>query len=286
MDRDVTVRFYEIEQVGDGYSFADTIKALLLRPLAERQAGAGEGIVIRLEEARTARGVVFGDLTRVQTSNLPSHPTDTASEPLPVTQLGHHAAFCFDLASGIMALQFDIKMGVGRVCSYFSAFGDGSQFRHYAVLREDALERFERETPTKFTVRVANVHRFTETVEASTNFESAIKGFGDLFDAPTVEVSVSAKFSHGGLDKKTVLQTVKRYIGFKSEFEGVKAITAETAESADPFNFITALLKMSETLDLPDNDPTAGRDVRISFVRQCFDANRDYIRTRYVDAPA
>ena len=202
-----------------------------------------------------------GYFTRVQTDNLPSHPTGAASDPLPIDRLGHHAAFCYDTHTSIIAIQFDIKMAIGRVCKYAASFAEGTKFVAMPVLRQDALARFENETPTKFTVRVAKVHHFTDSVTGATDFEEAIDGMGALFEAPNVQITVSARGSGGGLDRDSVLTTIRRYLGFSQEFEGIKSVTAETAESPDAFNFLKCLLKQSEMLDLPRNDPSAGRAV-------------------------
>lgn len=282
MDRDVTVRFYEIEHAEMGLSFAETLNVINGLTLLDRQALAGDGITIRLEELRSARGLMFGDFTRVQTSNLPSYPTPTSTDPLPIDQLGFHSAFCFDPTTNIIALQFDMKMAVGRICTYARSFGQGTHFQPVPVLREGMLDEFERETPTKFKFRVAQVHRFVDSVSEPADFERAIAGFAERFDGHAIEIKISTRRSNGGLEKDSVLDAVRKLLRRRNEFGGVQAITAETAESADPFDFIKALLKMNETLDLPENDPTAGRDMRVDFVRECFEQHLSYFRTRYV----
>jgi hypothetical protein len=283
MDRSVTVRFYEIQTTGDdGLSVEATLARLRDLPLPRRQAGAGDEVVMRLEHVRRHDGLITGDFTRVQTENLPSHPADDAAHPLPVDRLGYHSAFCFDPATQILALQFDIKTAVGRVCSYLARFAQGSSFSYLPVLRQDALERFEEETPTKLRIKVARVNQFRGLGLVETDFEQSLEQMGALFDAPTIEVVVSAKGRDGGLDRNTVIDTVRRYLGWREQGENVKAITAETDESVDPFNFLNQLLKYSEVLELPRNDPTAGRTTRIRYVRECFDEQRDYLRAAYV----
>lgn len=281
MDRNVTVRFYEIDTQGDGRRFDETLRHAYDRGLADRESEVGDGLVLRLEQLEEADGLLVGDFTRVQTDNLPSHPTGDATDPLPIDRLGHHTAFCFDPISRIIALQFDIKMAVGRICRYANSFSGGPRYGNLPVLRQDALERFEEETPTKFTVKIARVNQFGELGVELDDYEQTFERMGALFDAPTVEITVSARITDGGLDKETVLEKVRRFIGLRERFPGVRSISGETDESPDPFNFLAHMLKSSTVLDLPRNEPIVGRGVRMVYARQCFDEHRDYLRATY-----
>ena len=167
------------------------------------------------------------------------------------------------------------------MCSYLSRFGQGSSFTYLPVLRQDALARFEEETPTKLRVKIARVNRFRGLAIDGGDFERGLARMAGLFDAPTIDVTVSARGRDGGLNEISVLDTVRRLLRLREQGEAIKAITAETDESADPFNFVQQLLKYTEVLDLPDNDPTAGRAARISFVRRCFEDQLDYLRAAY-----
>lgn len=282
MDRNVTVRFYLIESVGHaGLLFADALRQAWARPLAERESEAGDGVVMRLEHLEEADGLLLGDLTRVQTENLPSHPTHQASDPLPIDRLGHHTAFCFDPLTRVIALQFDIKMAVGKLCRYARAFGGGKRYSYVPVLQQGALERFEHETPTKFTVKVAKVNQFANFNDELTDFERGFEQMGALFDAPMVEITVTARGRDGGLDKNSVVQCIRRLLGLKERFNGIRSITASTDETNDPFNFLRHLLKNTELLDLPANEPAVARLARIGFTRRCIDDQLDYLRAAY-----
>lgn len=281
MDRNITVRFYEIDEQARGRSFEEALREACSQPIPDRETEVGDGLVLRLEHLHERDDLIVGDFTRVQTQNLPSHPTAAATDPLPIDRLGHHTAFCFDPASRIIALQFDIKVAVGRICRYADAFSHGRRFSYLPVLREDALERFEDETPTKFSVKVARVNQFGDVADQRDDFEQAFERMGALFDAPTVEITVSARGSDGGLDKDTVLQKVRRLIGLREEFPGIRTINAQTAESPDPFNFIAQLLKSSTVLELPENQPAIARRMRMGYTRECFDEHRRYLRAAY-----
>lgn len=287
MDRRITVRYYQIETTGDaGRSFWESLQAAHHEQMPNREIGVGDGIVMRLEHLAQERDLVVGDFTRVQTDNLPSHATQQSSDPLPVDRLGHHTAFCFDTRSKILALQFDMKMGVGRICRYAAAFSQGKSFAYLPVLKEGALEQFDNETPTKLKVRVAKVEKFSDFNAEFTDFERGIEQMGALFDSPVVEITLSSRGRDGGLDKDTVGQTVRRLLGLRERFKGIRSIIAETDETPDPFNFIKDLLRKTEVLDLPANEPVVARNVRIDFARRCINDQLGYIRATYAAGEA
>lgn len=278
MDRDVTIRFYEIVNNNNhGPSLEGVLRELIARRPRQRESDA-PGVRLRLEHLREDAGLVIGDLTRVQTQNLPGHVTDDNTDALPVAEIGHWAAFCYDPQTRVMALQFDLKIGVGRLCAYLSDFGNGSQFSHLPVLTRDALERFRNERPTKLTLQVSRVRNFRDIHQGKTDFEEALENFGELFDAPIIEVSVSTRGEDRTLDEASTWNTIRRWLSFRDQIDGIKKITACTIESDDAFNFIKELLKEGATLDLPDNDPPAGRLIRTRYARECYEQHRGYLR--------
>ncbi|WP_394271013.1 hypothetical protein [Qipengyuania sp.] len=117
MDRDVTIRFYEIQYLDDGApQLADTLRQISGLSKTQREQEVVGSITLRLEHLEeTDDGLFLGDLTRVQTDNLPGHVTDENNDRLPVDRIGHPAAFCFDPETNCIALQFDLKIGIGRV---------------------------------------------------------------------------------------------------------------------------------------------------------------------------
>lgn len=279
MDRDVTIRFYEvIPSNADGEGIDDILVALDGMPKRERERDVTGGIRLRLEHLEARDGLLLGDLTRVQTENLPGHVTDVENDRLPVNQIGHPAAFCYDPETSCLALQFDIKIGVGRVCDYFRAFADENQFGHLPILKQDALDRFENETPTKLHVKVARRRNFENAETNLSDFEEMIEQMGAWFDAPSVEITVSCRAHDGGINKERAIDTIRRWLGLRDEIEGIQTIGGDTIESDEAYNFIKFLLKEKETLDLPANDPVDGRARRIAFVRNVYRQHRAYLR--------
>lgn len=282
MDRNVTVRFYHLTGETQGAPTFDAIlRGLETRAKLQRHADVGDGIILRLERLSENDGLLIGDFTRVQVENLPGHVTDDDINPLPVDQIGHHAAFCYDPTCRVMAVQFDVKMAIGRICRYVGQFGNTAHFSYLPVLLDGTLERFEAQTPTKFHVRVANVERFRAEDNGGLDFESALEAMGAMFDAPTIEVTVSTRGLDGSLNKETVLNSLRRLLRLKAEGVPIKSITAETLEAVDPFNFIQQLLKESAILELPRNDPQNAREVRMGHVKECYERHRAQLRAAY-----
>lgn len=279
MDRVVTVRFYEIQYPGDGPQFEELLRAVAALPTREREAALDEGaVVLRLEELGEANGIFIGDMTRVQTRNLPGHVRDNEVARLPVDEIGHSAAFLYDATTRCLALQFHIQMGVSRLSRYLRQFGDGSDFGRMPYLKQNTLERFRHQTPVKLRLKVARVRNFRNLHNEKTDFEEQFEEWSELFDAPSIEVVLSTSGQGKQLDGASVWNTVRRWMRFRDSIEGIKKIEAETLESDKAFDFIHDLLMESDTLDLPDNDPRRSRIIRADYVRHMYERHRDYIR--------
>jgi hypothetical protein len=279
MDRDITVRFYEIVSAVEGAApVEDILDRLAGDRKRRREVDVGDGIVLRLEHLERDGALRVGDITRVQTDNLPGHVTDDDTARLPVDEIGHNVAFVYDPDTRCIALQFDTKIGVGRITRYLSHFGRRSSFSHMPILRQDALDRFERETPKKLTLRVASVRNFRNLGNERTDFEDQLETWGRLFGAPSIEITVSTRGNEDGLHKGRVVNTIRRWLRMRDEIDGVAKITGETIESDEGFNFIKYLLKERETLDLPRNDPAEGRRIRLRYVKGSYDEHRGYLR--------
>ena len=277
VDRDVTVRFYEIIPNHAG----DPTPEQMLRRIYELHANDREkdvGAVLRLETLDDRNGLIVGDITRVQRENLPSHVTDDATDALPVDQIGHHAAFCYDPETNYIALQFDLKIGIKRVCNYLSEFDADAQFGNLPILKKSALERFRRETPRRLTLKVSKVHNFRNVRQQTTDFEEALERFSDLFDAPSIEVTLSTRGEGKSLDRAHAYNTVRRWIGFREEIGGIRKIEGKTLETDEAFNFINELLKENDTLELPNRDPIESRRIRINYAKGCYDKHRGFLR--------
>jgi hypothetical protein len=278
MDRKVTIRFYEISTVGEGNADIEgALRMLNLLSKRDREVEVDDGITLRLEQIATHDGLLVGDITRVQTRNLPGHVVDDDLNRLPVDRIGHSSAFLYDPATRCMAVQFDMSLGIGRVCRYLRTALPGPDFSYLPYLKGDTLARFRHQSPTRLRLKVARVRNFARLGAAKTDFEDQIEEWSNLFDAPSVEIILSTRGADNMLDRAHVWNTVRRWIGYKDVVEGIKNIEADTLETDDGFNFIKDLLQEDDVLDLPDNNPLASREVRQQYLRECYEQHRAYI---------
>jgi hypothetical protein len=244
----------------------------------DREGGLDEGtVILRLESLSEEGGCLIGDITRVQSRNLPGHVVEDSIERLPVERIGHSAAFLYDPSTDCLALQYDISIGVGRVCRYLRSKSNGADFRRLPYLKRDTLERFKKETPTRLRLKIARVRNFRDLDNERTDFEDQIERWSHAFDAPSVEMIFATRGEGKQLDFAEVWNTVRRWIGFREDIEGIRNIEVDTIESDKAFNFIKDLLYEERTLDLPDNDPIQSRKVRSDYVRECYEQHREYI---------
>lgn len=278
MDRDVKVRFYEIDDNDRAEPIEDALRALDRLPKPERERLVGEDVTLRLEHLEEADGLLIGDITRVQTANLPGHVVADDVDRLPVDRIGHSCAFVFDPVTRCMAFQFDMRTGIGRMCRYLNMGEDANRYWYLPYLKEDTLERFRGQTPRRMRLKVARVRNFATLGNQKDDFEEQLERFGQLYDAPKVEIILSTSGEGASLDPARVWNTVRRWLGFKEQIEGIKNVEVETLEADDAFNFLKDLLCESETLQLPDNDPVASRAMRQQYVRDCYEQHRFYIQ--------
>jgi hypothetical protein len=278
MDRDVTVRFYELRWPDDGPAdISDALRALHQRPHRERELSVNDEIILRLDDFGEGDGLIWGDIVRVQSDNLPSHVRDNSSDPLPVDRIGHHAAFIFEPETRYLALQFDVKIAVNRFCTYVSDIA-GVGVAHMPVFRPNTIQRFENETPTSFTVGVSGIRSFAGIGPDKEDMEDQLEEWAEFFGGMNIEITVSTRADRGGLDKDRVIQKLRRFLGLREQIEAVRTLKANTIESDQAFNFIKDLLKEHRTLELRPNDPDYNREKRLEFVRECYDQHRPYLR--------
>jgi hypothetical protein len=116
MDRDVSVRFFKIVEVGgDGTRFGTALSALKLLAEVDRNKEVRGGVTMRpthiLDDV--AAQTVYGDFMRIQTENLPSAAGPAAVTALQDAALGHHAAFVYFPAHACFVLQASQKLREG-----------------------------------------------------------------------------------------------------------------------------------------------------------------------------
>lgn len=192
--------------------------------------------------------------------------------------LGHYIAFCYDATAQAIAVQFNIKVRVGKVLSYFSEFSSGSDYSYLPLLSEASVEKFGRERPKRLLTKVARIQDFEGGGE-STDFEDALEDMGRMFGAPMIETVISSNLADRPLLPDAVISTVRRLLRIREEHpERVKKLQAETFEEQDPYNFLQQLIKEKETLEMPENSPNESRAIRMAFLRRAYEKHKRSIR--------
>ena len=286
MDREVSVRFYEIISAEGQPNLGDAIRRIGAIPdKTNRQRGLARGLDIRLEHLEERGNLLLGDLTRVQTENLPGQVTAVDVEELPFGELGHSIAFCYDTAVGALALQFHLQAQVKRVLQYFGEFAPNSSFVEFPLLDAASVASLTDKNIKRLSFRVSGIREFRDADANANDFERGLARMASLLDAPQVEVVLSTRpRSDDYLDENAVVGFLRRMLRRRANGDTtVKKLVAETAEDEDPFNFITQLLKTKETLDLPANDPVRARQVRIRFLHRTYGEHATNIHRMLAD---
>lgn len=175
-----------------------------------------------------------------------------------------------------------MKTGIGRLCRYFRQAIPAADFGYLPYLKRDTLDRFLREQPTKLRLRVARIRNFRDIpAHNKDDFETQLEEWAHIFDAPSIEIILSTRGEGQSLNNAPVWNTIRRWLSFREQISGIRNIEASTIESDESFNFIKDLLFETEILNLPDNNPLASRELRMRYVRSCYEQHRAYILQAY-----
>ena len=279
MDRQVTAWFYEVTELDGGESLETVLRRIhAIEVHAEKEREVGEGIGLRLEVLEEDGDLMVGDLTRIQSQNLPGQVTEDGTEPLPFDHLGHYVAFCYDKRANAIAIQFNASARAGRVLNYFSMFSERSQYSHLPIVSAASIEKFGRENVKSFSVAVSRIRDFSNAQVEKDDFETALENMANLHDAPAVSVKVSTRLNGDQMNTESVVARIRRLLRIREDTNAVRSIKAETFEEEDAYNFIKQLIKERDILDLPNNDPNAGRLVRMNFLKQSYEKHKQHIR--------
>ncbi|WP_409433788.1 hypothetical protein ACJ3XI_04590 [Litorimonas sp. RW-G-Af-16] len=281
MASSVTLRFYNVETSHDSDRFEDVLRKIFSMTMKSREALLHSGVAIRLEHLEESSGVLYGDFTRVQESNLPGQVLDDETKKLPFDRLGHYIVFAYDPSAKALALQFDRIARAGVVLSYVSNFAENGVYAHNALVSgTDSLKALETSDVKSFRVRLGGIHKFEDANSTKNDFIETLNTMGDFFDGRQIEVKISTRATKSPMDASNVVSTIKSLLHLKDESDNVKAIYADTFGEHDPYNFIKELLRETGELDLPDNDPIGNREKRIEFAKKSYDKHKSPLRSQ------
>ena len=268
MDRVVTARFYEVVEMDVGVSFREALENVdNIITRADRERDLGNDLVLRLEHLETHGNLIVGDMTRIQTENLPGAPNDVTVNPLQDDRLGHSFGFCFDTTTNSIALQFHTQAQIGKVMSYLSEFSNGGQYAGLPILNEAMVEMLQDRTATKFQMNISSLSRFIAANEDNgAPITVGMARLANNADAKRLNFTMTAT-RDDPLETRSLIQMARDGLRAKSVNSSVRSIKVETAEDDYPLDLMGGLLKRSDRLDLPSNDPTRSRPIRLRQVR-------------------
>ncbi len=286
MDRSVTVRYFTIEPVVGAAGFVDAIEAAHnlgatphLREKTVRTVSR-----VRLETRSRVRGLLFGEVVRVQTENIPPEAQQAGLVPLTIGGLGHSVAFCYDEESSVIAIQFDPRgVSLGLLLDYLSIVNDGRGFVYNPVINDDAWDRYNRGNPKTLTLSIASPQQLDGLAGASGSVLEASKRLAEITHAPIVTITVTMGHARGGLFKRSVDQIVR---AFSSEEQGdaVRGLSVKSKVDgmpSDEIDFLKDLARDRDILELPSDDHDQHLRERWNFIERSFVARLPALREMY-----
>lgn len=288
MDRSVTVRYFKIEEIGRTPPFDQAVDAAFNLGASpyQRQRVLGPGIQIRLENRERRRGLLFGEVVRVQTENIPPEAQQAGLVPLAIGGLGHSVAFGYDQQSSIMAIQFDPRgVSIGRLLDYLSNVVGAGKYSYSPIINEDAWERYNRGAPRTLTLSVAAPRQLRNLEGNAGGVLSASRRLAEITNAPIVTIEVSMGHARGSLLKGAVDQVVRAFTSEGAE-GGVRGLSVKTKEEGQPteeIDFLKDLARDQDILDLPVDNPVDHLRMRYAFIERSFRARLDGLRELYAD---
>jgi len=275
MENWITIRFFKVHTTNSADPTLDVLINNIdkIQPPSQRESELGQFLRVRLERTSVAGSYISGEVTRIQSQNMPSevHPNET--KPLSVTTpLGHGIAFVYNKSKNVLAIQYDTRiLGPSRFMDYLFAKGGNSSASLKPILRQDAWERFNKGEPKKFEITVAPPDNFNVLDYDGEAVLRSIKAMAEAHKAATVTISVSV-----GRSRKNHLQNIRKTINSlfeagtsgKLNVQKMKAVMENEDRSHDRhIDFLHELLSKREKLDLPENDPDLSYNRRNSAIR-------------------
>ena len=277
MASNLTMRFYRVERKHAGQpEFATCLQRLASitndddrqREIAEVPIGS---------TSLVATGKIFsGDLFRVQTENLPTllrkgQPPTALSLPVG-GGLGHHTAFIFEPATGMLGYQLArSSVSMERFNLYASGIGETDPFVFLPVIKPDELRALSQISAKKFIVKVAEPHDL-EAIEADhKSLRDAIIHLQECMDGAYIRVQIGMGQKKGNLGKEVIQSTIGWLLEQRAKKRGkVQSMKVEgknlDGTDADPLNFLRAHVGMDESVLMAGLTPQENYAARLAFL--------------------
>lgn len=262
MEKSVTLRFYTVRRTSeDRPQFADVLRTVSAKPLAEREKNVGlEDALVRLENFDESDGAVHGQFIRGQSGNRPGQMLPDGTGNLPFKEpIGHGIAFRYRLDDGILAVQFDAKiLSPGRMIEYLYQHDARAEYSITPVLRNDAWERFDELPLRKLEVAVAGHLNAADLDDEDQPVWRNVAAIKEAYGADTVRFEVSMGHRHGALSaaaKDLLREAFRRHKAGEDDIRAIRGVL-DTGEGVpnDEIDLMGTLFDVRETFQFDGDD--------------------------------
>ena len=276
MDKIVCVRFFRVSRAStDHPALADLLRRIGdINQIPNREKMLAPNFEVRLEVFDIdGRDAVVGEMTRIQSTNLPSQIHAGRRTPLTdVDRLGHSVVFRYNKKTSVLGIQYDKRvLPPYRFFQYVQSFEAGTKYDYAPVVREDMWERFEAKDPRTLELTVADPRTLAQAAREELPVLDAMAAMGRAYNAPTITVRLSMGHHRGQLGDN-ITAAARRLLRMRAsgaiDLQKLKARCSDE-EGADDINLLDEMLEHKEELELHNKDPDVNYAVKLNYVKRC-----------------
>ena len=277
MDRWVAVRFFRVSRASESHpTFADVLETIgNINDMDLREKKLAPGVDVRLEVFdKEGQDVIMGEMTRLQSTNMPSHIR--GSERLALTdidRLGHSIVFRYDRRTSILCFQYARHvLPPFRFFQYLQAHNPNAQYHLESVIREDMWERFESKNARTLEIAIADPASLDAVACSGNAVISSMKTMAEAYAVPRITVSLSMGYEKGHLgDAAKAL--VSSLLGWResgaADIRKLKARASDDAGEGEYINLLAEVLERKEELRLHNTDPDVNYQIKQQYLKRC-----------------
>lgn len=270
MEDGISIRYYRVERADKTHPrFADRLKHIRdLGGPAKRQQDIG-GIKIRLERLEEPSPRFFeGEFVRLQERAYPSEVHEDKVAALGTARpLGHHLAFVFNEAKGVLAAQYDMRaLPISRVNRYLGQFPPNNMYLFTPLVRKDSWDRFVSAPTRSVRFMVASPANLKSVdSEHKAVFEN-VSEIAEEYCPHLMEINMSMGKKKGALNQATDLAKTLLRLNDEGDID-LRKLKGKVEEQEEDINLLEEVLTEKITLDLPRNDPEKSYEMRREALR-------------------
>ncbi len=263
----ITFRSYEIEKnpIVGGENFEAALHRIFQLNFPDRWQHITNNSAISLYryEPTPDGSKIFGEFLRISNDDFPMMVDQQGAHRIPMpdenNSIGKGAAFCYDIATRRLYLQYDIRIVAdSRAMYYLNSFSRNTSYFANVRLRDNVWAQLRRSRVRKVMIRVASPNNF-EAVDDGGGLVSVFSSMGQAYEAPSIYVEMSVgRTRDAGLGERIVglLDRLRNGRGGDDlEVRSIKAEIKEGDESPEVVDLINDVLSIQQDLALPKNEP-------------------------------